>query len=84
MTRARDVANWLPTGGNPGDVLVKASADDYDYTYKNIGAGLPSFEPEDQGKALVISPALEAEWGARLQPVFPENQTIDCGEDLSP
>ena len=43
MTRARDVANYIPGGGTAGQALIKASNEDYDFTY---GApGLPDIDP---------------------------------------
>ena len=81
MSRAWEVADFIPTGGAPGETLTKATAADYDTAWATpAGGGLPPIVPgADQGKALAINASDTPEWGAEIKPVFPAEQTIDAG-----
>jgi hypothetical protein len=80
MSRARDVADWLPVDGDTDEALVKVSVEDYDYTYARVGDPdfqLPPWVAGDEGKALVIDPGTgQPVWGA---PVNSAVQIIDAG-----
>ena len=81
MSKARELSNWLPAGGNAGDALVKASAADFDFTYApnagGGGTGLPPFAFADRGKALVVGPlGQSADWGNDINSA---DQTINAG-----
>ena len=82
MSRARDVANFIPDDGGTGDALVKASSTPYDMIWAPAGGGgLPPIVPgDDQGKALVINELNQPEWGAVVDS---PDQTIDGGDDTS-
>lgn len=77
MSRARDVADFIPAGGAAGTSLVKASGDDYDTTWSAAVGNIPEIIPTaDRGKALVIDETDAPEWGA---PINSDAQVIDAG-----
>ncbi len=77
MSRARDVANFLPPVGPAGTVLTKIDITSYNMEWSAAGAGLPPVDPtEDAGKALVISPTNSPAWG---EPVDASTQIVDGG-----
>lgn len=78
MSKARNLANWLPPLGQPGEVLTKASLQSYDMEWApGGGGGLPPVVPgADQGKALVVNATDAPEWGS---PIDNATQILDGG-----
>ena len=65
MTRARDIANWIPEGGDVGQILIKASTDDYALFWGN---GPPPWLPADLGDPTEILKVNDAGDAAEWRP----------------
>lgn len=76
MSRARDVADFLPLGGGQGTLLAKASGEDFDTEWVANTVSIPPIGPGDEGTALVIENGTP-KWGGVIDA---EAQIIEGGE----